>query len=273
MFNLPGLSSRGTAAEDVADLRRYLTMLIPQLEQELMNLSADNFASDYNEIMEGLQSAETIRDGGKADSRTTTSRALAAHLQNTDNPHKVTRAQLGIEEQTAESLGVLPLHGMSGYNLICHETNEQAVASGGAIFDIDLGGMQDGDRLEGWMKVFIGTGTTLYSVNVWLDGDETAKNYYGKRMRDGTVNGMAGNSVARATSHGCFIRLRLEKMGGALMLDTQYISAKAATGTADNSEVGYAQWVKKNAAGSRLTVKAGAATVAGVTQEIALWRV
>lgn len=272
MFNLPGMSSRGTAAEDVADLRRYLTMLIPQLEQELMNLSADNFASDYNEMLEGLQSADKLTDG-KADSRTTTSQALAAHLQNTDNPHRVTRAQLGIEEQTAESLHVLPLHGMGTYNLLCHETNGQAVASGGAIFDIDLGGMQDGDKLEGWMKVFVGTGTTLYSVNVWLDGDETAKNYYGKMMRDGTVNGMADNRVARATSHGCFIRLRLEKMGGALMLDTQYISAKAATGTADNSEVGYAQWVKKDAAGSRLTVKAGAATVAGVTQEIALWRV
>lgn len=272
MFNLPGMSSRGTAAEDVADLRRYLTMLIPQLEQELMNLSADNFASDYNEMLEGLQSADKLTDG-KADSKTTTSRALAAHLQNTDNPHRVTRAQLGIEEQTAESLGVLPLHGMDTYNLLCHETNGQAVASGGAIFDIDLGGMQDGDKIEGWMKVFVGTGTTLYSVNVWLDGDETAKNYYGKMMRDGTVSGTADNRVARATSHGCFIRLRLEKMGGALMLDTQYISAKAATGTADNSEVGYAQRVKKDAAGSRLTVKAGAATVAGVTQEIALWRV
>lgn len=272
MFNLPGLSSRGTAAEDVADLRRYLTMLIPQLEQELTNLSADNFASDYNELAEGLKSAQTITDG-KADSKTTTSQALAAHLQNTQNPHKVSKAQLGIEEQTAESLQVLPLHGMDSYNLLCHETNEQAVASGGTIFDIDLGGMQDGDKIEGWMKVFIGTSTTLYSVTVWLDGDETAKNYYGKLMRDGTVNGMADNRAARATSHGCWAKIRLEKLGGAIMLETRYISAKAATGTADNSEVGFAQWVKKDAEGSRLTVKAGAATAEGVTQEIALWRV
>ena len=53
------------------------------------------------------------------------------------------------------------------------------------------------------------------------------------------------------------------------MLESRYTAAKAAKGTADNSEVGFAQWVKKDAAGNTLTIKA-TSTAAGA--EIALWR-
>lgn len=270
MFNLPGLSSKGTAEQDVQDLRRYLTMLIPQLEQELSNLSTDNFASDYNEILEGLTSAGTIKDGSKADTTTTTSQALAAHLQDTKNPHKVTKEQLGITIPTLEELGAVPIRGMSGYNLIAHETNDQSVAAGDAILTVNLGGMRDGDRLEGWLYITVGTDATIYGVRAWLDGDETEADYYGKLTRDGTVNGAASNNIARATSYGCWVKMRLEKFCGAVMMETRYIMAKKATGAADNSEIGYAQWLKKDAAGNTLTVKAvGAATGA----EIALWRV
>ena len=269
MFNLPGLSSKGTAEQDVLDLRKYLTMLIPQLEQELSNLSSDNFASDYNEILEGLQSAATIQNGSKADTTTTTSQALAAHLQNTENPHKVTKEQLGITNPTLEELNALPIHSMSGYNLLAHETNDQTVAAGDAILTVNLGGMQDGDRLEGWLYIAVGTGTTVYGVRAWLDEDETVADYYGKLSRDGTVNGVASNSIARATSYGCWVKLRLEKFHGAVMLESRYTAAKAAKGTADNSEVGFAQWVKKDAAGNTLTIKA-TSTAAGA--EIALWR-
>ena len=268
MFNLPGLSSKGTAEQDVADLRKYLTMLIPQLEQELSNLSSDNFASDYNEILEGLQSAETIRDGSKADTTTTTSQALAAHLQNTKNPHKVTKEQLGITNPTLEELNAVPLHSMSGYNLLAHETNDQTVAAGDAILTVNLGGMQDGDRLEGWLYIAVGTNTTVYGVRAWLDEDETEADYYGKHVKNGDV--ITALNIARATSCGCWVKLRLEKFCGAVMMESRYINATAEKGSASNSEVGFAQWLKKDAAGNTLTIKAIGASAGA---EIALWRV
>lgn len=268
MFNLPGLSSKGTAEQDVADLRKYLTMLIPQLEQELSNLSSDNFASDYNEILEGLQSAETIQDGSKADTTTTTSQALAAHLQNTKNPHKVTKEQLGITNPTLEELNAVPIHSMSGYNLLAHETNDQAVAAGDAILTVNLGGMQDGDRLEGWLYIAVGTNTTVYGVRAWLDEDETEADYYGKHVKNGDV--ITVLNIARATSYGCWVKLRLEKFCGAVMMESRYINATAEKGSAGNSEVGFAQWVKPNAEGNTLTIKAVGASAGA---EIALWRV
>lgn len=93
MFELPGLNSNGDVKADVGAIRRYLTRLVPQLEQELANLGTDNFATAYNERIEGLTS---VSSAGKSVS---TAEAIANHLLDNDNPHKVTAEQLGLGEQ------------------------------------------------------------------------------------------------------------------------------------------------------------------------------
>jgi hypothetical protein len=93
MFELPGLNATGDMRQDLSAIRRYLMKLVPQLEQELANLGVDNFTSAYNERLEGLTS---ITSAGKSVS---TPEAIANHLLDTNNPHKVTAAQLGLDEQ------------------------------------------------------------------------------------------------------------------------------------------------------------------------------
>ena len=53
MFNYPG-SMPDNVKEGVDELRRWITKFIPELEQQLSNLGADNFSSAYNERLEGL---------------------------------------------------------------------------------------------------------------------------------------------------------------------------------------------------------------------------
>lgn len=88
MFNYPG-SMPDNVKEGVDELRRWITKFIPELEQQLSNLSADNFSSAYNERLEGL----TALSG--AGQQKTTSEALAEHLLDRSNPHRVTLSQLG----------------------------------------------------------------------------------------------------------------------------------------------------------------------------------
>lgn len=88
MFNYPG-SMPDNVKEGVDELRRWITKFIPELEQQLSNLGADNFSSAYNERLEGL----TALSG--AGQQKTTSEALAEHLLDRNNPHKVTLSQLG----------------------------------------------------------------------------------------------------------------------------------------------------------------------------------
>lgn len=88
MFDYPG-SMPDNVKEGVDELRRWITKFIPELEQQLSNLGADNFSSAYNERLEGLTA---LSGAGK---QKTTSEALAEHLLDRTNPHRVTLSQLG----------------------------------------------------------------------------------------------------------------------------------------------------------------------------------
>jgi hypothetical protein len=95
MFEMPGLSGNGNPKEDLDRVRRWLMRFVPQLEQELSNLGTDNFTSAYNERLEGL----VERTGAEA--QKTSAEALAEHILDNENPHKVTLEQLGYTEPQA----------------------------------------------------------------------------------------------------------------------------------------------------------------------------
>lgn len=90
MFELPGLTSTGDTAQDLETVRRYLVRLIPQLEMELADAKADRFGDAYRTRTNGMTS--TKPSGEAADGAA----ALADHILDRQNPHKVTAAQLGI---------------------------------------------------------------------------------------------------------------------------------------------------------------------------------
>ncbi len=98
MFELPGLSSAGSAEADAQALRAYLTRLIPQLESILYSLQSDGFADAYNRLHSGMETQPVTDAQGRAREGTTAAQALAAHLMDTGNPHRVTAEQAGIEQ-------------------------------------------------------------------------------------------------------------------------------------------------------------------------------
>ena len=89
MFQYPGLQQKENLKDEVQELRRWLARFVPELEQQLDNLGADNFTTAYNERLEGVT---TLSGAGK---QKTTSEALAEHLLDTNNPHKTSLFQLG----------------------------------------------------------------------------------------------------------------------------------------------------------------------------------
>ena len=91
MFEYPGSRMSDNLYNDVQDIKLWLMRFVPELEQQLDNLGADNFTSAYNERIEGLT---TLSEAGK---QKTTSDAIAEHLLDTKNPHKVTLGQLGYQ--------------------------------------------------------------------------------------------------------------------------------------------------------------------------------
>ena len=104
MFEYPGSRMGDDLYNDVKDIKSWLNRFVPELEQQLANLGVDNFTSAYNERVEGL----TTLSG--APGSKTTAEAVAEHLLDYHNPHKVTLGQLGYaapEVQAEEKNGSL----------------------------------------------------------------------------------------------------------------------------------------------------------------------
>jgi hypothetical protein len=89
MFEYPKTQASENLKEDVQEIRRWLSRFVPELEQQLADISTDNFMTDYNERAEGL----TQLTGAGA--QKTTAGAVAEHLLDRNNPHGVTLSQLG----------------------------------------------------------------------------------------------------------------------------------------------------------------------------------
>lgn len=85
MLELPGLISGEDTKEDVQALRRYLGRLIPELEQQLMAAQQDNYQDELNKRVNHVTG---VNNG-------TTAGALAEHVRDFNNPHRVTLSQLG----------------------------------------------------------------------------------------------------------------------------------------------------------------------------------
>lgn len=98
MFDLPSINGK----TDAESIRRYLMRLVPQIENELYNLTTDNFSSAYNERLAGLTNGSVTDENGKAATNTTTAEAIAAHMQSKNNPHGVTAEQAGLQYWTAK---------------------------------------------------------------------------------------------------------------------------------------------------------------------------
>lgn len=90
MFQNPGLREQENLKDEVREIRRWLNRFVPELEQQLDNLGADNFTTAYNERLEGIT---TLSGAGKSK---TTSEAVAEHLLDYNNPHRVSLHQLGL---------------------------------------------------------------------------------------------------------------------------------------------------------------------------------
>jgi hypothetical protein len=105
MFQYPG-SGQDNVKEDVRRLRQWLNQFLPELEHQLSNLGTDNFSTAYNERMEGVT---TLTGAGK---QKTTSEALAEHLLDYNNPHRVTLAQLGLNLRLTDHGWVIMLGGL-----------------------------------------------------------------------------------------------------------------------------------------------------------------
>ena len=120
MFELPGLTSTGDTERDIQAIRRYLTKFVPQLEQELANLGTDNCSTASNERLEGLTS---VSQAGKSNS---TSEAIANHLMDYSNPHRVTAAQLGITHAAVMRDGADWVYRHEGRQVCCHVLEAEA---------------------------------------------------------------------------------------------------------------------------------------------------
>ena len=111
MFEYPGTQMGDDLYKNVQELRRWLSRFIPELEQQLDNLGVDNFTTAYNERVEGLTTL-TGAPGSK-----TTAEAVAEHLLDRNNPHRVTLNQLGyqapyVQAQTEDGSTIITLCGM-----------------------------------------------------------------------------------------------------------------------------------------------------------------
>lgn len=85
MLELPGLIGGENTREDLEALRRYLGRLIPELEQQLINAQQDNYQEELNKR---INQVTGVNNG-------TTAGALAEHVRDFNNPHRVTLSQLG----------------------------------------------------------------------------------------------------------------------------------------------------------------------------------
>lgn len=85
MLELPGLIGGENPKEDIEALRRYLGRLIPELEQQLINAQQDSYQDELNKR---INQVTGVNNG-------TTAGALAEHVRDFSNPHRVTLAQLG----------------------------------------------------------------------------------------------------------------------------------------------------------------------------------
>jgi len=85
MLELPGLIGGENTREDLEALRRYLGRLIPELEQQLINAQQDNYQEELNKR---INQVTGVTNG-------TTAGALAEHVRDFNNPHRVTLSQLG----------------------------------------------------------------------------------------------------------------------------------------------------------------------------------
>ena len=174
MFELPGLNPQDDVKKDLDALRRYLMKFVPQLEQELANLGTDNFTSAYNERLEGLTS---VQAAGKSVS---TPEAIANHLLDHDNPHRVTAAQVGLGET---------IHGGDGYACvdfngwrytllwITHDAGETETQAGALYYDdISLGDwpVEMGEIFYTTAELVSGESGTVFRGARWGISEESA---------------------------------------------------------------------------------------------------
>ena len=97
MLELPGLTNTGDNTRDIDSIRRYLARLIPQLEMELMSAQQDQYLDAYNALSQELGTVNG----------STTAGALAQHVLDRGNPHKVTLSQLGFSADDLAKVEIL----------------------------------------------------------------------------------------------------------------------------------------------------------------------
>ena len=111
MFEYPGSRMSDDLYNDVKDIKAWLNRFVPELEQQMANLGTDNFTTAYNERLEGLTTLT-----GAAGSKTTAD-AVAEHLLDYNNPHRVSLSQLGyiapeLKVETKNDSTILTLCGL-----------------------------------------------------------------------------------------------------------------------------------------------------------------
>ena len=164
MFEYPGSRMGDDLYNDVKDIKAWLNRFVPELEQQLYNLGTDNFTSAYNERVEGL----TTLSG--APGSKTTAEAVAEHLLDYNNPHKVTLGQLGYQEpevQAASGQGstILVLCGLM-IQIKTVEIDEATAEAEGNVFKQSL----DTGDWEAEFLEFYGATAVINTGDLWLGG-------------------------------------------------------------------------------------------------------
>lgn len=127
MFQYPGTRPGENLKDDVQQLRQWLAVFLPELEQQLANLGTDNFTTAYNERIEGV----TGLTG--AAKQSTTAAAVAEHLLDRNNPHNVTLRQLGYQgPQVTESEDGTRLITFGGLTMQVRDVPFEATAAEGS---------------------------------------------------------------------------------------------------------------------------------------------
>lgn len=156
--------------KDVEDVKRWLTRFVPELEQQLANLGTDNFTTAYNERVEGL----TTLSG--APGSKTTAEAVAEHLLDTNNPHKVTLAQLGYEAPRVRVTEKNGTYILDAVGLIIQvkpvDVSADTATAEGNVFKRTVA-LGDWEQEFGTIYIAI---AVPYSGNVWLGTRSDASN-------------------------------------------------------------------------------------------------
>lgn len=193
MFESPGTQMGDDLKRDVQDVKRWLARFVPELEQQLDNISTDNFTSAYNERVEGLRTLS-----GAPGSKTTAD-AVAEHLLDYNNPHRVNLSQLGYEVPQAvytetDHGGNIRLGGLMLQWL------DVSIAAGTG--DLVYGNVYGRNVSLGNWDVEFGTlyGTWLQQRGSDGSGGWFGSNWGASKLSAGTVKNMRGEQSMPASS-------------------------------------------------------------------------